>query len=52
VSWRAIHSAVGWSVTLSEISRRRSCRRMTKTKQQPKADVGTIRKSIAPMPAA
>jgi len=31
VIWREIHSAVGWSVTLSEIRRRRSCRRMTKT---------------------
>jgi hypothetical protein len=48
---RAIHSAVGWSVTLSEIRRRRSCRRMTKTNSSRKLIVGTTRKSMAPIPA-
>ena len=41
VIWRAIHSAVGWSVTLSEIRRRRSWRRMTKTNSSRKLIVGT-----------
>jgi hypothetical protein len=41
VIWRAIHSAVGWSVTLSEIRRRRSCRRITKTSSSLKLIVGT-----------
>ena len=39
-------------MTLSEIRRRRSCRSMTKTKSNRKPTVGTIRKSIAPMPDA
>jgi Mechanosensitive ion channel len=49
---RAIHSAVELAVTESEINRRRWCLRMTKTKSNRKPTVGTIRKSIAPMPAA
>jgi hypothetical protein len=48
----AIHSAVAWAVTLRDISCRRSCLRMTKTKSSRKPAVGTTRKSIAPMPAA
>jgi hypothetical protein len=52
VIWAAIHSAVGWSVTLSEISRRRSWRSMTKTNSSRKLIVGTTRKSMAAMPAA
>ena len=47
-----IHSAVGWSVTLSEIRRRHSCRRITKTNSSRKLIVGTKRKSTAPIPDA
>src|ERR1700720_858830 len=52
VIWRAIHSAVGFVVTVSDISRRRWCLRMTKTKSNRKPTVGTIRKSMAAMPVA
>jgi hypothetical protein len=52
VSWWAIHSAVGLLVTLSDISRRRWCLRMTQTNSNLKPIVGTISKSIAAMPAA
>jgi hypothetical protein len=38
VSWWAIHSAVGLLVTLSDISRRRWCLRMTKTNTNLEAD--------------
>jgi hypothetical protein len=48
---RAIHSAVGVAVTLRDISRRRWCLRMTKTKSSRKPIVGTIMKSVAAMPA-
>ena len=43
---------VGLPVTDSDISRRRSCLRMTRTKSNRKPAVGTIRKSMAAMPAA
>ena len=52
MSWWAIHSAVGLLVTLSDISRRRWCLRMTRTNSNLKPIVGTISKSIAAMPAA
>lgn len=48
---RAIHSAVGLLVTVRDNNRRRSCRRMTRTNNSLKPTVGTIRKSMAPMPA-
>ena len=51
IRW-AIHSAVGLLVTVSDISRRRWCLRMTKTKSNLKPIVGTIRKSMAAMLAA
>jgi hypothetical protein len=52
VIWWAIHSAVGLPVTLSDISRRRSCLRMTNTKSNLNPTVGTTKKSMAAMPAA
>jgi hypothetical protein len=47
-----IHSVVGLVVTVSDISRRRWCLRITKTNSSLKPAVGPIRKSMAAMPAA
>jgi hypothetical protein len=42
----------GLAVTLRDMRRRRWCLRMTRTKSNLKPTVGTIRKSMAAMPAA
>ena len=41
-----VHAAVGWSVTFTWITRRRSCDRMRKTNSTRKVAVGTVKKSI------
>src|SRR5438105_8569334 len=46
-SWRAVHSAVGWSVTLKCTSRRRLWVRINSTNRTRKVAVGTVKKSKA-----
>jgi len=46
-SWRAVHSAVGCSVTLKCMSRRRLCVSITSTNSTRKVAIGNVKKSKA-----